>query len=458
MITPLSLLRVAEELSAKVVGEDITFEHVCTDTRAIKPGDLFVALRGENFDAHDFLITAQKNGASALVVEKASDQITIPQLVVPDTTLALGSISALVRSQFSGAVIAITGSCGKTTVKEMVAAILSCRGKVHATRGNFNNHIGMPLTIFELAVVDDFAVLEMGASAGGEIGYLTQLAKPDIALVNNVMPAHVEGFGSVDAIARAKSEIYQGLNSNGIAIVNLDDNYASDMICGLGDQKRLTFSLFDCKADIHAENIKVNSDSTMFTLCYAKMKNEVKLQVIGQHNLSNALAASACAIAAGATLDDVVLGLQRFEAVKGRLNIDQGLNDCTVIDDSYNANPGSVCAAIDAVKNMTGEKILVLGDMAELGSAAKSSHENVGDYARESGFASLYAVGPLSGHAAKAFGVNARSFFEQSELIESLLNRVSADTILLIKGSRSSKMEVIAQALMNSKIGAQQEC
>lgn len=456
MIKPIKLSDVASALSAQLVGIDTSFERVSTDTRAVAAGDLFVALRGDNFDAHDFLLQAQSSGACAVVVDKACADVSVPQLIVQDTTIALGEVSALARSHFGGQLIAITGSCGKTSVKEMVASILSTVGQVHATRGNFNNHIGMPLTLLNLSSGDDFAVIEMGASAGGEIEYLTTLAKPGIALVNNVMPAHVEGFGSVDAIARAKAEIYHGLDDAGIAIINLDDNYAGDMICELETKRRMTFSLFDCSADVYAKNIRQNSQGTLFTLCSDKSERDVQLHVIGQHNLANALAAASCAIAAGANLDSVVQGLQNFEAVKGRLNISDGRDGCTVIDDSYNANPGSVRAAIDAVKGMGGDKILVLGDMAELGSEAKTAHVEVGSYAKESGFNYFYGVGELSAFAAKEFGNSGFAFSDQAKLIEQLLNNISADSKILVKGSRSASMEVVAQALKQEKTGAQQ--
>ena len=455
MITPLSLQHVAVSLGARLIGDSVNFDCISTDSRAIKSGSLFVALRGDNFDGHTFLEQAQASGACALVVDNPRSDIAIPQLVVTDTTRALGQISKLAREQFSGPLIAITGSCGKTTVKEMLAAILSHGGKVHATAGNFNNHIGVPLTLLQLSAHDDFSVIEMGASSGGEIEYLTQLAQPNVALVNNIMPAHVEGFGSVDAIARAKAEIYQSLNDDGVAVINIDDRYANDMMCELPTKNYLTFSLFDQSACVHADNIQAQAQGTHFTLCAAGARRDIQLNVIGPHNLANALAAPCCALAAGATLENIAKGLEEFTAVSGRLNIVRGLHNCTVIDDSYNANPGSVCAAIDAVKNIQGNKILVLGDMAELGSEAKSAHASVGDYANKAGFYSLYSVGILSAFAAKSFGSGAQSFEQQSELIEQLKTIVTNETVIVIKGSRSAHMEKVTQALTNNKSGAQ---
>ncbi len=455
MIAPLSLQHVAICLGARLVGNSVNFDCVSTDSRAIKSGSLFVALRGDNFDGHNFLNQAQASGACAVVVDSPCSDITIPQLMVANTTRALGDISKLVREQFSGPLIAITGSCGKTTVKEMLAAILSRCGKIHATAGNFNNHIGVPLTLLQLSADDDFSVIEMGASSGGEIEYLTQLAQPNVALVNNIMPAHVEGFGSVDAIARAKAEIYQSLSDDGVAVINLDDRYANDMMCELPTKNHLTFSLFDQSACVHADNIQTQARGTHFTLCVAGARCDIQLNVIGQHNLANALAATCCAVAVGATLEHIAKGLEQFKAVNGRLNIVRGINNCTVIDDSYNANPGSVCAAIDAVKNIHGNKILVLGDMAELGSEAKLAHASVGDYAHSAGFYSLYSVGILSALAAKSFGSFAQSFGQQSELIKHLKSIVTDETVIVIKGSRSAHMEKVAQALTSNNSGAQ---
>lgn len=457
MISPLSLQTIAINIGATLMGDDLDIDRISTDTRQIAAGDLFVALRGDNYDAHNFLRQAKNSGASALVVEKASSDIDLPQLVVADTSRALGAISALIRRQFEGVVTAITGSCGKTTVKEMLAEILSTQGKVLATKGNFNNHIGMPLTLFNLSADDNFAVLEMGASAGGEIGYLVELAKPHIALVNNVMPAHVEGFGSIDAIARAKAEIYQGLNEQGVAVINLDDSYASEMMCELPTQNKLTFSVFDSSADVYADNIQQQAQGTTFTLCTPSGQCNVSLHVIGQHNLANALAASCCALAAGASLQNIATGLNKFKAVAGRLNIESGIFGCTLIDDSYNANPGSVCAAIDAVKNIPGHKILVLGDMAELGAEADAAHKMVGEYAQAAGFEGLLSAGTLSRSAAQSFGPNAEAFDSKDTLIKKLIAQVSAETVVLIKGSRSARMEVVAQAL-TSKNGAQHSC
>jgi|TARA_B110000116_G_C16776471_1_gene556031 UDP-N-acetylmuramoyl-tripeptide--D-alanyl-D-alanine ligase len=455
MIIPLSLQDVAVSLGACLVGDSVNFDHVSTDSRAIKSGSLFVALRGDKFDGHNFLKQAQASGACAVVVDSLCSDSAMPQLVVADTTRALGEISKLVREQFSGPLIAITGSCGKTTVKEMLAAILSRCGKIHATAGNFNNHIGVPLTLLQLSANDDYSVIEMGASSGGEIEYLTQLAQPNVALVNNIMPAHVEGFGSVDAIARAKAEIYQSLSGDGVAVINLDDRYANDMMCELPTKNHLTFSLFDQSACVHADNIQAQARGTHFTLCAAGAQCDIQLNVIGQHNLANALAAACCALAVGATLEHISKGLEQFKAVSGRLNIVRGVNNCTVIDDSYNANPGSVCAAIDAVKNIHGNKILVLGDMAELGSEAKLAHSSVGDYANSAGFYSLYSVGILSALAAKSFGSLAQSFGQQSELIKHLKTIVTDETVIVIKGSRSAHMEKVAQALTSKNSGAQ---
>ena len=468
MISDISLQQLSQEFFGSSIGlESVSdsadrtvfsagFSSVSTDTRTLQRGDLFIALRGDHFDGHNYLEQAQALGACALVVEKEDPDINLAQILVTDTTLALGCIAALNRGKFTGPLLAITGSCGKTTVKEMVVSILSGCGKVHATKGNFNNHIGMPLTLIDLAEHDEYAVIEMGASSVGEIDYLVRIAQPSVALVNNVMAAHVEGFGSVDAIARAKAEIYHGLNESGIAIVNLDDEYANDMICALALQPRLTFSLFDSNASVYAKNIKeCIGEGVEFTLCTPIGEGHIHLSVLGQHNLANALAASCCALAVGSDLQNIIAGLEQFKAVSGRLNIETGLRGCTVIDDSYNANPGSVCAAIDAIKNIPGEKILVLGDMAELGDEAQASHTQVGRYACDAGLQAVYGVGPLSKFSVDAFGMHGKVFSRQSDLIELLKNNVSGDTLILVKGSRSSRMDVVAQALIHEHSGVQ---
>ena len=468
MISSVSLQQLCQALIRSSIGTDSMiknlesdmlssrFSAVSTDTRTLQKGDLFIALRGDNFDGHNYLQQAQKLGACALVVEKECPEIKLAQVLVSDTTLALGCIAAINREKFIGPLLAITGSCGKTTVKEMLVSVLSGCGKVHATKGNFNNHIGMPLTLIDLAALDEYAVIEMGASGAGEIDYLVGLAKPSVALVNNVMAAHVEGFGSIDSIARAKAEIYHGLDESGIAIINLDDNYASDMICALSTQQHLTFSLFNSSADVYAKNIKeCIGEGIDFTLCTPVGEAYIHLSVLGQHNLANALAASCCALSVGANLQDITAGLENFKAVSGRLNIEAGLHGCTVIDDSYNANPGSVCAAIDAIKNIPGEKILVLGDMAELGDEAQASHAQVGRYAYDAGLQAIYGVGPLSKFSVEAFGPHGKVFSRQSDLIELLKNNVSDDTLILVKGSRSSRMDVVAQALIHENSGVQ---
>lgn len=442
-------LEIGAELHASSAGQaNTTFDRVSTDTRAIQAGDLFVALRGENFDAHNFLSQAAENKACGLVVEQVEPSVALPQLVVADTTRALGQIGAVNRSRYRGPLLAITGSGGKTTVKGMAASILSQCGKTLATRGNLNNHIGVPLTLLELEAGHEFAVIEMGASAGGEIAYLVGLAKPDVAMVNNVMPAHVEGFGSVGGIAKAKGEIYQGLSAAGIAVLNLDEIYVQDWRERLPCERRLTFSLANPEADVYVQRPADDlSQGLVFTLVTPQGSTDVSLPIIGKHNINNALAAATCALAMGADLEAIANGLQAFRGEKGRMQLLQGLAGAVLIDDSYNANPGSVRAAIDTLVNYPGKRILVLGDLAELGEEAPNLHAELGDYARWAGVDRVVTVGPLTRHLNQAFGAGASHCADHSEAIDIIKTELDADTAVLVKGSRSARMEVVVQAI-----------
>ncbi len=448
MIRLFSLAEVAAEIGAELCGGDCRFERLSTDSRALLAGDLFVALRGDKFDGHRFVGTALERGACAVVVEAQQPQLALPQLVVTDTTRALGQIAALNRAAFDGAVVAITGSAGKTSVKGMSAAILAERGAVHATRGNQNNHIGVPLTLLDLNADHRFAVIEMGANGPGEIAYLTGLAQPDVAMVNNVMPAHLEGFGSIDGVAQAKSEIFSGLRAGGTAVVNLDDDYAGRYLQLLGDTPLLTFSLSDSRADFRAGRCGDNAAGQVwFELQCPAGVAEIQLRVVGRHNIANALAAAACTSKVGAELSDIVAGLERFENIAGRMQIVAGEAGSVIIDDSYNANPTAVRAAIDTLLGRPGESVLVLGDLAELGDEAAELHRQLGVYAREQGVAQMISVGVLSRHASDAFGADAEHFSDHDAAVAYLRPRLHKDMVLLIKGSFSSHMDKVVRAL-----------
>ena len=446
MTRDLTLSRAAIKYGGTLAAPDCKFSAVSTDSRTIQPGDLFVALCGERFDGHAYLNEVQDK-ACGLVVQHYARQLALPQWVVEDTTKALGQLAALKREEFSGPVIAITGSSGKTTVKEMVAAILSEKGSVLATHGNLNNHIGVPQTLFRLEPEHQFAVIEMGASAIGEIAYLCAMASPDIVLINNVLPAHVAGFGSVDGIARAKGEIYEGVNSSGTAVINIDEQYRNDWIASCATKTLLTFSMQE-KADFNAADLQPTASGCFeFILKTPAGKCPVKLAVPGKHNVANALAASACAYAAGASLEQIASGLASLKSLNSRMQTLPGKNGATVIDDSYNANPGSMAAAINTLCSMPGEAILAMGDMAELGSEAELLHGEVGRYARHNGVQKLFAVGPLGREAVKEFGEGASHFETWQALAKALLPVMQQETVVLVKGSRSAGMERVVAVI-----------
>lgn len=453
MIKPLSLSQLAkhmsESLGAQLHQGDASFTCVTTDTRTLSRGDLFVALRGERFDAHDFLHQAVAQGACALVVEKFDPTIVLPQLCVKDTLLALGQIAALNRDAFHAPLVAVTGSGGKTTVKTMLAHILEECGAVLATKGSLNNHIGVPLTLLELQAQHRFAVIEMGASGMGEIAYLSALAKPDIALITNVMPAHIAGFGSLANVARAKGEIYASLSAQGTAVVNIDDAFASGWLTELQQKNQPIFrvSLHDSHADCYAKDIQANGQSLNFTVAIGDESVAVSLNALGEHNIRNALTASACAYLAGANLQQIQRGLAAFSPVAGRMSRHSGYRGAQIIDDSYNANPGAVRVAIDVLAAQPGAGVLVLGDMAELGDNAAALHAQIGTYAKEQGLKQLFTLGELSRNASQAFSAGAEHFEDHASLLTRLKEIADEHTVFLIKGSRSAKTDLIVAAL-----------
>lgn len=455
MIKPLSLKWVEEfitahkplrAVTAKCQQGDAEFSAVSIDSRTLKEGELFIALRGERFDAHDFIQDAVAKKPCALVVERFFSDVALPQLVVSDSLLALGQIAALNRSLFSRPIIAITGSSGKTTVKTLLAGILAECGPTHATKGNFNNHIGVPLTLLQLDAHHEFAVIEMGASGPGEIDYLCSLAKPQIAMVNNVMAAHIQGFGSLQGVARAKGEIYAALPSTGVAVVNMDDRFAPDWLVNLTNRRVLRVSFKDVSADCFAQDIQTSANSLEFAISLNGQAMQVSLNAQGEHNVRNALMAAACASAVGADLQKIKQGLANFAPVAGRMSRHVGVNDAAIIDDSYNANPGSVRAAIDVLAQKT-NSILVLGDLGELGPEAVQLHAELGDYARAKKLSHLFTVGNLSESASNAFGLGAQHFGDKAALVAHLKTIANNKTTILIKGSRSAAMDTVVREL-----------
>lgn len=448
MIT-MSLSEAALATGAQLLGADGSFQGCSTDSRSLKTDELFIALRGEHFDGHDFIQAVQKNGASAAMVDRNYDDHTdLSLLQVDDTRRAMGRLAEDWRSRFGIPLIAVTGSNGKTTVKEMLQAILSQQADVLATRGNLNNDIGVPLTLFGLCRQHRYAVIEMGANHVGEIAWLTRIAGPTVAVITQCAPAHLEGFGSVESVANAKAEIFEGLQQDGIAIINADDDYAELWNGKTAQYKRLSFGL---RSDAHvvAGQIHIDPENnvTRFQLKTPVGTETISLPLPGEHNVMNALAATACCLAVDVPLSTIRTGLEGMNAVKGRLQLKKGINNIRIIDDTYNANPTSLAAATKVACSYPGACWLVLGDMAELGASSEDMHHSAGEAARESGIERLYAVGTLSNEAVAGFGKGARHFSTMEELINVLSGDLVQGITLLIKGSRSMAMERVVNAL-----------
>jgi UDP-N-acetylmuramoyl-tripeptide--D-alanyl-D-alanine ligase len=444
----MQLSQAAEVLSGRCVSADAAFHGVSTDTRQLQPGSLFVALRGPNHDGHDYLDAARARGAAAAAVSRVT-QTPLPQLEVEDTRLALGRLAAWWRARFALPVVAVTGSNGKTTVRSMTHAILSRAGRTLATEGNLNNDIGLPLTLFRLGPEDRYAVLEMGANHPGEIDYLACIAQPDIAVITNAGPAHLEGFGDVAGVARAKGELFARLGPQGVAILNADDRYAPlwrELACHC---QVVEFGL-QADAAVRADWLGDVAGSRV-ALVTPWGDAEFHLPLPGRHNVMNALAASAAALAAGAGLESVVSGLESLSPVAGRFTVHRLPQGVTVIDDTYNANPGSLQAAIDVLATAGGETWLVLGDMAELGPGARELHAEAGRRARAAGVDRLFTLGELSRAAAESFGAAAAAFDTVEDLVAALGSQVHDGLHVLVKGSRRMRMERVVQTLGAAK-------
>jgi len=444
----MSLTAATRAMGGKYEGKDIGVSGVTTDTRHINSGELFVALKGPNYDGHNYVTEAARAGAAAAVVSRTINT-DLPIVEVEDTRIALGDLAAAWRKQLKGPLIGITGSNGKTTVKEMVASIMGLHQQGLVTEGNLNNDIGVPLTLLKLQKEDRFAVIEMGMNHTGEIYYLTLLARPTIAVVTNAGEAHLEGLGSVEAVASAKGEIFAGLPKDGIAIINADDTYAElwkDMAEG---RPVITFGL-ERPADVTC-SYELRSDCSLIHLTTKQGEVDMRLSILGKHNVLNAMAASAASIAAGATLNDVKAGLEKLRAVSGRLETRDGINGAHVIDDTYNANPASVAAGIEVLRNSGGETILVLGDMAELGDAATMIHRRVGELAKRYEITRLFTLGKLAKHASTGYGKGARHYDDVQVLIEDLIDCLNSDVTVLVKGSRVMKMETVVEGISQRK-------
>ncbi len=456
MITT-TLSWIAGKLGGKLTGDDLTVAEVSTDTRSLTTGAVYLALNGANFNGHKFVEQAVAAGASAII---ASEPVTthVPVIYVKDTKEALGQLGAAVKAEVAPKTVAITGSSGKTTVKEMSAAILERRGSVLATAGNFNNEIGVPLTLLRLKPEHEFAVIELGANHLGEIAYTTSLVQPDVATIVNAAASHLEGFGSLLGVARAKSEIFKGLGEQGVAIVNEDSQFAEFWKGKLKHRNVLTFAPEQThSADFTAEDVIVGLDGcAAFQMVTPQGEVAIQLTIPGLHNVGNALVAAALCMQVGATLEDVRDGLAGMQQVNGRLNVKMLTSQIRLLDDTYNANVASVNAAIDTLATFSGLRVMVLGDMAELGDKARYYHEQVGDYAQQQGIHYLFTVGVLSQSASGVFGSNGQHFSDIETLIAEMENRLlheQRDISILVKGSRSSRMERVVAAIEASPLG-----
>ncbi|NII09901.1 UDP-N-acetylmuramoyl-tripeptide--D-alanyl-D-alanine ligase [Oleiagrimonas sp. C23AA] len=441
----LRLSEIALWTHGQLMGTDGAVNGVSTDTRSMERGALFVALKGEHHDGHDHLAAAAEAGAVGALVDHRID-INLPQVVVSDTLAALGDLASAVRAKRRARVIGITGSNGKTTVKTLTAAILSRHGRTHVNAGNFNNEIGLPLTLLAMPEDAEYAVLEMGAGKPGDIDYLAAIARPDIGLVNTIAPAHLERMGTLEMVAETKGAVYQALPSDGIAVINADDDFAGFFAGLAGARTTLRFGL-SAPADISAEILSLDTTGSRFVLRTPQGEVAVALPLPGRHNVANALAAASIACALDVPLATIAEGLQHAGGVPGRLRSRAMSGGWTLIDDSYNANPASTNAAIDTLALAGGERYLVLGDMAELGPNAEALHAEVGARARERGLQRLYATGPLSAAAVRAFGEGARHFDSREALLAALHADLHAGVTCLVKGSRSSAMDRVVSAL-----------
>jgi UDP-N-acetylmuramoyl-tripeptide--D-alanyl-D-alanine ligase len=450
MLEAWMLSTVLGPLKGRLAGPDAFFRGVSIDSRRIEPGQLFVALSGERFDGHAFLEQVANKSAAAALVEREQEEIELPQLVVADTRKALGQLGALNRDAYRGRIAAVTGSSGKTTVKEMLAAILRAdhggdAGAVLATRGNLNNDLGVPLTLLELAPEHLSAVIELGANHVGEIAYTVALTRPQVAIITNAGTAHVGEFGGPEKIVEAKGEILEGLPADGVAVLNRDDPAFAVWVQRAAGRRVLSFAL-RADADFSARDLGRDARGCpLFTLAGPNGELRIQLNLLGEHNVSNALAAAAAAHALGVAPQAIRAGLESLQPVQGRALARLAPSGMRVIDDSYNANPASMKAAVDILAGFSGRTVLVLGDMGELGAWAEAGHREVGAYARGK-VSALYAVGPLMAHAVSAFGEGARHFADQAELIAFLAAEQSPETTLLIKGSRSAAMENVVAA------------
>jgi UDP-N-acetylmuramoyl-tripeptide--D-alanyl-D-alanine ligase len=439
----------ARACGGELVGADRAYIGVSTDSRTLKPGELFVALRGPRFNANDFVAAAENAGAAGAVVDTRVDR-PIAQIVVRDTQEALTRGSAAWRGQFSIPLVGVAGSNGKTTVKEMVAAILERRGSTLATRGNLNNHIGVPLTLYRLEPSHRHAVIEIGANRAGEVAALLELARPTVGLITNAGAEHLEGFGSLEGVARAEGEMVAGLDASATAVINADDEFAG-LWRGMTRARVVTFGVAR-PADFAARDPHTTIDSSGFVTRYTLMAPQgsiaIELHLAGQHNVLNSLCAAAAASAAGASLDEVRAGLATMRPVSGRLQLKTAPSGAWIVDDSYNANPSSMKAGIEVLSSVDARRWLVMGDMGELGDFAVDSHTDIGRFARNHRIDRLFATGRLSALAVEAFGSGGEWFADTESLARAVNAELTREVCVLVKGSRSARLERVVEALV----------
>ena len=440
-----TLSAAASSMQGTLRGEDCAFKGISTDTRTIGKGELFFALQGPNFDGRDYVGIALQNGAAGAVVTRRTRD-AVAQIEVDDTKAALGRFGSAWRHEHDVTIVGVTGSNGKTTLKELIAACLSRTAPTLATHGNLNNDIGVPLMLARIGEEHRYAVIEMGANHAGEIAYLTALADPDVVVITNAGAAHLEGFGSIKGVSRAKGEILQNERRPRAAVLNADDRYFDYWTSLVEDVRCLSFG-FSESADVRATDVAARATGTDFTLHLGGTSADVSLPLAGVHNVRNACAAAAVAHALDISFDDIRRGLEGVSPVGGRLQPVRGVGGATLFDDSYNANPLSVIAAAEFIAALPGESWLVLGDMKELGDDAAELHREVGEAARTSGVDRLFAYGDLASNAAEGFGEHARWYASLEALVDELCKDLSSDINVLVKGSRSMRMERVVDAV-----------
>lgn len=442
---------IAQIINGTLHGSDVTIKNISIDTRTLLPGDVYVAIKGEYKDGHDYIPQAIEKGAACIITAKTLN-ISEPFIVVADTLAAFQQLAAAHRNDIDVKTIAVTGSCGKTTTRALLESVFAQAGHTHASKGSLNNHLGVPLTLLALKPEHDYFVAEVGANHMGEIASLIPSIQPDVAIITNVGPAHLEGFGSLANIAKAKAEIYGGLRNEGTAVINIDDEFAQFWLHMNKNRKVLSFGIKN-DADVMADAIEVDERGRpRFTLVLPQSVTDIKLSLFGEHNVYNALAAAAAGYALGLNPLLIKAGLEQAQGETRRLVEKQTPAGITVIDDSYNANPLSTEAAIKFLVHRAKQPVFVFGDMKEMGDDEIDIHLKIGEKARQLGVSKLYCYGDLAKQTAAAFGDGAFHFEDKNALIEELKNNLSPEETVLVKGSNSMKMNEIVEALVGGKI------